>query len=63
MTNEELYMSGYEDGHLEQPRSENSEYLRGFNDYRKEEHYEYIELSREIHRDLGKYATQKEEEA
>lgn len=56
MTNEEQYMKGYEEASWP-ATSDNKEYLRGRSDYHNEEHYEYIELSREIHNYAGKYST------
>lgn len=57
MTKEELYMKGYEEA-LWPPTSDSKDYLRGREDYRNENHHEYIELSREIHEYCGKYSTE-----
>ena len=55
MTKEQLYMKGYEEARWP-ATSDNKEYLRGRKDYHNEDHFEYIELSREIHISMGKYA-------
>ena len=54
MTKEQLYMKGYEEARWP-ATSDNKEYLRGRKDYHNEDHFEYIELSREIHISMGKY--------
>ena len=56
MTKEELYMKGYEEASWP-PTSDDKEYLRGRKDYHNEDHFEYIELSREIHISMGKYSS------
>ena len=56
MTKQELYMKGYEESNWP-PTTDNKEYLRGRKDYHDEQHFEYIELSREIHISMGKYSS------